>query len=122
MASASAPLNAQPALPDDRAKQHLPPKSYADAVEEEVPFESANGINGTNDITTTNGASKIGSDDANVDLKASVLRIVDTGAPAAEEKKEENNESRPQFERQESNNEYSATVYPLRSVFVLPCY
>jgi 2-acylglycerol O-acyltransferase 2 len=87
MATVGAPLNAEPALAEDRAKYHLPPKSYADAVEEDVP--------------------------ANGELKASVLRIVDTGAPAKDEKenkKEEKGGDRPDYCRQESQQEYSANV------------
>lgn len=107
MATASAPLKAEPALPEDRAKQHLPPKSYANAVEEDAPVESANGVNGTNG---TNGTSKqVGDNDVKGGHQASVLRIVDTGVPPAEEKKEEKTEERPQYERQESQHEYSAT-------------
>jgi 2-acylglycerol O-acyltransferase 2 len=84
-APSAAPLNAEPAQPEERKKQHLSPKSYAEAVEQEPPANGANGSNGH---------------------KASVLRIVDTGAPETKDKQEE----RPQFERQESKHEYSATV------------
>jgi 2-acylglycerol O-acyltransferase 2 len=124
MATVSAPLNAEPALPEDRAKQQLPPKSYTNAVEEDAPKEGANGVNGVNGA---NGASEyVGNDDVRGDQKASVLRIVDTGAPVAEEKKEEGKEEkteeRPQLGRQESKQEYSATVCYLRSMFKLLIY
>jgi 2-acylglycerol O-acyltransferase 2 len=122
MASVNAPLNANPALPEERAKQHLPSKSYADAVEEEAPKEISNGVNGTNGTNAANGtnrASTIGSNDVKGGHQASVLRIVDTGASPVEEKKEDKDimeETRPQYERQESQHEYSATVCSLRSV------
>jgi 2-acylglycerol O-acyltransferase 2 len=41
------PLNPEPALPEEREAQNLPPKSYADAVEEDSP--KVNGVDGTND-------------------------------------------------------------------------
>lgn len=45
MATNSAPLNPEPADPQQRAQQHLPPKSYADAVQEDVENEpTRNGI------------------------------------------------------------------------------
>jgi 2-acylglycerol O-acyltransferase 2 len=106
MATVGAPLNAEPALAEDRAKYHLPPKSYADAVEEDVPAESASGTNGSNETSKPVDA-------ANGELKASVLRIVDTGAPAKDEKenkKEEKGGDRPDYCRQESQQEYSANV------------
>lgn len=103
--AAPAPLNAEPTQPEERKKQHLPPKSYADAVEQEA---STNGSNGTTDVrggtNGTNGAGNNGSIETG--HMASVLRIVDTGAPATKERQVE----RPQFERQESKHEYSATV------------
>jgi 2-acylglycerol O-acyltransferase 2 len=106
-----ATLNAEPALPEEREKQHLPPKSYADAVEEEPPANGVNGINGAKEMNgtdyETNGTNDAGRDDAKSTAHtASVLKIVDTGAPAAEEKKQD----RPQNERQQSKREYSATV------------
>jgi 2-acylglycerol O-acyltransferase 2 len=123
MATVSAPFNAEPALPEDRAKQHLAPKSYADAVEE-PPVEASNGVNGTNGINGTN--KQVGDGDAKGGHKASVLKIVDTGVPPPEEKKEEKKgekaDERPQYERQESKQEYSATVCCLRSVLMLPIY
>jgi 2-acylglycerol O-acyltransferase 2 len=110
MATVSSPLNAEPALPEDRAKQHLPPKSYAAAVEEEAPKEVVSGVNGTNGAPAANGSYSVDSDDMKKGHRASVLRIVDTGAPAAEEKKEGAKGERPQWDRQESQHEYSATV------------
>ena len=105
-APSASPLHAEPALPDEREKQQLPPKSYADAVEQEPP---ANGTNGANDFNGTNGANGNGNehgDSKQTGHMASVLRIVDTGAPETKDRQEE----RPQFERQESKHEYSATV------------
>ena len=43
-------LNPEPSAPEERAEQHLPPKSYADAAEEALesdPQSHANGIDGT---------------------------------------------------------------------------
>jgi 2-acylglycerol O-acyltransferase 2 len=102
-APTAAPLNAEPTLPEERKKQHLPPKSYADAVEEEPPASSINGANSTNNSSGMNGVGDEGSKTAHM---ASVVRIIDTGAPDTKEKQEE----RPHFERQESKHEYSATV------------
>jgi 2-acylglycerol O-acyltransferase 2 len=108
-APTAAPLNAEPTQPEDRKKQHLPPKSYADAVEE----PPVNSTNRTGDINGANGGSKSdgangATDDASNQTrhKASVLRIVNTSAPDTKEKQEE----RPAFERQESKHEYFATV------------
>ena len=103
-----ASLNAEPALPDEREKQHLPPKSYKDAVEEEAPEQggsqghvNGNGVNGTHNTNGTND-----NEEKAEGHTPSVLRIVDTGSPVAETKAND----RPQFERQESKHEYSATV------------
>lgn len=109
--TSSVPLNAEPALAEDRSKQHLPPKSYVDAVEGNAPAETTNGVNGTNGTVATtgaNGAKDIGGGDVKVSHQTSVFRIVDTGAPAVEKKeaKEDEKGNRPQVERQE----YSATV------------
>lgn len=117
MATASAPLNAGPALAEDREKQQLPPKSYVNAVEEDAPAETMNGIHRTNGAAPTkgtNGANEIGSDDVKGCHQAAVLRIVDTGVSAVEknETKEEQKGDRPQVERQVSKHEYSATVCP----------
>lgn len=103
-APSAAPLNAEPAQPEERKKQHLSPKSYADAVEQEPPANGANASNDPNGANGANGAEAHGSEQTG--HKASVLRIVDTGGPETKDKQEE----RPQFERQESKHEYSATV------------
>lgn len=108
--------NAEPALSDERAKQHLPPKSYKEAAEEA-------GVNGTgvgdgngkdSGASTSRGDGGGGGKAVNgTGRAAAVLKIVDTGAPASagEGNKEGNKENnRPQVERQESIHEYSATV------------
>jgi len=99
-----ATLNAEPAVPEEREKQHLPPKSYANAVEEEPP---ANGVNGTNSANKTSNEGANGfnnnDDEKSTPHKASVLKIVDTGAPT------EKKDNRPQYDRQESKSEFSAT-------------
>jgi 2-acylglycerol O-acyltransferase 2 len=104
----SVPLNAEPSLPEERKQQRLEPKSYVDAVQEEPPVNGTNGAN-------TNGTNNVASNEAQwmkpSPHKASVLRIVDTGADVKEkETKQENENERPQFERQESKHEYSAAV------------
>jgi 2-acylglycerol O-acyltransferase 2 len=108
---AGAPFNAEPSLTED-PKQHLPPKSYADAVEEEPPVNGSNGAdrsNGTNGATHATGANGTSSEEVDQSKPnqhiASVLRIVDTGSDAKEK-----GEERPKVERQESKHEYSATV------------
>jgi len=104
----SVPLNAEPSRPDERKQQHLEPKSYVDAVQEEPPVNGTNGVN-------TNGPNNVASNESEwmkpSPHKASVLRIVDTGADVKDkETKQENGNDRPQFERQESKQEYSAAV------------
>ncbi|CZT47382.1 related to diacylglycerol acyltransferase type 2a [Rhynchosporium secalis] len=109
-ATTSAPLNAEPANPEERQENHLPPKSYAYAVEEEAPkpepneAKAKNGKNDLNGITGTNGT-------GTGKHAAPVLRIVDTGAPAAKEKNEEKaiKEERPSVDRKVSQQEYTAT-------------
>lgn len=100
----SASFNAEPANPEERQQQNLSPKSYADAVEEAPP------VNGANGISTANGIKKSteinGGKDEEVGHKVSVLRIVDTGAA-----NNKNQPERPPVERQESKQEYSATVW-----------
>ena len=105
-APSAAPHNAEPALPGERKKQQLPPKSYADAVEQEPPANGTNGTNDANGTNVTNGNGTEHDDSKQTGHMASVLRIVDTGAPETKDKQE----GRPQFERQESKHEYSAAV------------
>ncbi len=111
-APAGAPLSAQPARPEDRKQQHQPPKSYADAVEEEARVNGSNGadiVNGTSGAKQSTGANGTSSEEADQSKStqhtASVLRIVDTGSDA-----EKKDDERPKVERQESKHEYSATV------------
>ncbi|KAF2099112.1 diacylglycerol O-acyltransferase 2A [Rhizodiscina lignyota] len=49
MASTAA-LNAEPSRPDDRAEQHLPPKSYSDAAQQPPPTTSSPQTNGIHRI------------------------------------------------------------------------
>lgn len=105
--SASVPLNAEPSQPDVREKQHLDPKSYVDAAQEEPPVNGTNGTNGT-----TTGSTDTSSEAEwlkSSSHKASVLRIVDTGADVKGRETEEERE-RPQYDRQESKHEYSGAV------------
>jgi 2-acylglycerol O-acyltransferase 2 len=105
------PLSAEPAKPEEREKQDLPPKSYKDAVEVEASpeAEETNGVDGHDE--GMNGSSK------KIKHKASVLKIVDTHPEGEEQKGNENEKEkkdgdseRPTLDRQESKHEYSATV------------
>lgn len=115
----SAPLNAEPADPEERRDNNLPEKSYADAVQEEAPVDGAHensGSNAANGSSTTesNGANGAGEEKH----KVGILRIIDTGAPAAPQDKPEKGEKpeeRPTAERQVSQREYTATVRTERS-------
>lgn len=111
---------AEPALPEEREILNLPPKSYADAVEEAPgsPNDESNGnkeneVNGqkqSNIATSANGL-----EEDRPKHRVSVLRIVDTnGTDSA--KSTDNNRTRPTVDRQESKSEYSATVCTGRSV------
>jgi 2-acylglycerol O-acyltransferase 2 len=107
-APTSEPLNAEPAKPEERETQHLPPKSYADAVEEAPPVNGANGSNGTGSVNRGIGSKHANGGSALDELpknSALVLRIVDMDAP-----EKEGSEKSPEMERQESKQEYSATV------------
>ncbi|RDW77139.1 hypothetical protein BP6252_05192 [Coleophoma cylindrospora] len=103
MAAVLATPLAEPAKPDERERQSLPPKSYAAAVEKDPPAsdifstrsEAELVPNGTNGSTIHDGQGP--------KHMASVLRIVDTGAS-----EEDKQSDRPSIERQESQREYSA--------------
>lgn len=111
----SAPLSAEPANPSERKNQNLPPKSYADAVEEEAP--SSNETKETNGLKDTNGTNTNGTDESQESAEtnglsngkhtAPVLRIVDTGLK--QEKKEEN---KTNSGNEGTAEEYTATVCP----------
>ncbi|KAJ8116988.1 hypothetical protein OPT61_g1705 [Boeremia exigua] len=74
--SADMSLNSEPAAPEEREAQHLPPKSFADAAQEALePQSHANGVNGAAENTTTHGDGKTEGHKTN---GVSVLRIVDT--------------------------------------------
>jgi 2-acylglycerol O-acyltransferase 2 len=104
---ASAPLNAESAIPEERKNLHLPPKSFADAPVEDPPTNGTSNVNGVNGIGKLNGTNGRSNEDKDGSArhKPAVLRIVDAGAPEAKEKPD-----RPDFERQESQHEYSAAV------------
>lgn len=107
---------AAPALPGEREKLNLPPKSYADAAEEtpQSPDDIiiGNKENGVNGQAPTNAT---GSEGNGPKHNVSVLRIVDTNGMNST-KPADNKDSRPSFHRQESKREYSATVCAGRSV------
>ncbi|TAQ89679.1 hypothetical protein B7494_g1984 [Chlorociboria aeruginascens] len=103
-AQVSARLNAEPAQPDVRENQQLPPKSYADAVEKPALANGQHGVNGKNgDAGVIEKSKGIDHGSKPTQHMASVLRIVDTGEPRKEEE-------RPHVARQESKPEYSAKV------------
>lgn len=112
-------LNSEPALPEEREKLHLPPKSYADAAEE-TPESPDDGRN-ENDENKENGANGQTAPNANglgkngPKHKVSVLRIVDTNSSDST-KSVDKQDTRPKFDRQESKREYSATVCAGRSL------
>ncbi|CAL3962167.1 unnamed protein product [Diplocarpon coronariae] len=109
-APVSAPLTAEPATPVERKENGLSEKSYTDPVQEQPPVDVTNGIEapdrpngaGTTDASVTSNGSN---GTAEAKHKASVLRIVDTGAPEIREK----HDDRPSIERQVSKQEYTAT-------------
>ncbi len=69
-------LNPEPAAPEEREAQHLPPKSFADAAQEALePQSHANGVDGVDEHTATQNDVKSYRPKAN---GVSVLRIVDT--------------------------------------------
>lgn len=99
----SAPLNAEPADPTERSKKDLPPKSYADAVEESALTSRESGINGNGHVNEPVKKSAIEPNgDGNGVHIASVLRIVDTGAGGTEDE--------PKVKDDSLKEEYSATV------------
>lgn len=87
-------------------------KSYAAAVQEDAPSNQENG-NGSamKNQHLSDGNGKINGNGH----KAAVLRIVNTngtnGSTQNEAEEEDDEEPRPQLERQESRHEYSAQVY-----------
>ena len=103
------------AIPDERETQHLPQKSYADAIEDPAPSTPPNGTNGIIGTNTKNVGSE--GEDGGVAHSAKVLKIVNIGVPDVAEKTTRNdgkrNEEklgaeRPVVERQESKREYEA--------------
>src|SRR4051812_33264993 len=109
-AAATAP---EPSVPEEREKQHLPPKSYADAAEEAPTVQETQRNGEKNRYQDDEGVKTNGSTphQDSTRHKASVLRIV---APDTQEenKTEENKGSRPDLSRGVSKEEYTATVYP----------
>jgi len=121
---------ANPAKPEDREKQDLPPKSYAAAAVEEAPPKREYSENGEKKYTNRkiNGKSK------SPNKKSSVLRIVNTNGKdkSSDSEKSETSDKlekdvklekdekdervgRPTMERQESKHEYTAEVIqPIR--------
>lgn len=110
----SAPLSAEPAVPEVREQLHLPPKSFADAAAVEDPAPSSGATSETSDtrVNGSNGGveeyySVNKDDDKTVKHKASVLRIVDThpegetDGVSDEEKEEKNDENKPLKEESE---------------------
>lgn len=118
-AVANAPLSAEPANPVERENQNLPPKSYADAVEEDLPLSNGNKTNGidTNGVDKQGVSAKAnGTDEPQISTKtngssngghkASVLRIVDTGSA----QKDQTSMSKRNSEDEATAEEYTANV------------
>ncbi|TGO33638.1 hypothetical protein BHYA_0235g00150 [Botrytis hyacinthi] len=105
-------LSSEPALPEEREKLHLPPKSYADAAEEtpESPDDGSNENDGNkeNGMNGQTAPNANGLDKNGPKHKVSVLRIVDTNNSDST-KSVDKQDTRPKFDRQESKREYSAT-------------
>ncbi|EDO02328.1 hypothetical protein SS1G_04804 [Sclerotinia sclerotiorum 1980 UF-70] len=99
-----------PALPEEREKLNLPPKSYADAAEKtpELPNDKSD-ENKENEVNGQAVTSSNGSDETGHRHKVSVLRIVDVNGTTDSAKLTDNKEARPKVDRQESKREYSAT-------------
>jgi len=105
-------METTPAKAEDREKQHLPPKSYAAAVEE-VATKTDKKYPSTNN-RKVNGKSP--------SMKTSVLRIVNTNGQDSE-KSERSDRSAPEEDEDErigrprmEKHEYSAEVYLQLSV------
>ncbi|KAI9640888.1 diacylglycerol O-acyltransferase 1 [Ciborinia camelliae] len=114
-----------PALPEEREKLNLPPKSYADAVEETPEFSDyksdGNKENEVNGQKQSNSMNANGSDGNGPKHKVPVLGIVDTNGTDSS-KSALSKETRPKADGQESKREYSATtVCPGRNVQCLIC-
>lgn len=107
----SAPLNGEPADPVEKKNHNLPQKSYADAVEEDSPVGEWNETNGTKQVNGINGtmAQNGINGTSNGGHTASILRIVDTGAPE-QTKKEEKPEESQKSGSGDVTEEYSASV------------
>lgn len=74
--TAAMSLNPEPAAPEEREAQHLPPKSFADAAQEALePQSHANGTDGAAEHNAPSDGVKTDAPKAN---GVSVLRIVDT--------------------------------------------
>ncbi len=100
-ASISSPFSAEPADPIERLKLELPTKSYADAVEETLPGSDEKAANGSEHVNGRNGTKPTAEVNGHT---ASVIRIVDTGAP----------ETKQTLQEEEIlKEEYSATVWYL---------
>jgi 2-acylglycerol O-acyltransferase 2 len=117
-------LNAEPADDESRKQQELPPKSFAEALQEESPTNSNQHadekVNGANQSNGHSGAEVATGDDGASAEKPVVLRIVNTHGEAESEsakdgsekidEKNEGEESRPNMARQGSKSEYSTAV------------
>lgn len=119
----ASPLAAEPADAESRKQQHLPQKSFADAVQGGSANGEANAPHVDEPGKSTNGSTIGTGPDAAKDKPltdlpgAKVLRIVDTNGKkespsngtADKVAKKQNDTNRPEAERRESRREYSAT-------------
>ena len=104
MATTEAPLRVESTLLEEPEKQQLLPKSYSEAVEEELSVDERHAVDDTNGTNSTMNAKQANG-------TASVRRIDDTRAPAQrKEEEEEVRDNRPQFEKNGSKHEYTAAV------------
>ncbi|EPE32631.1 hypothetical protein GLAREA_07765 [Glarea lozoyensis ATCC 20868] len=107
---AAGAVTTEPSAPEEREKQHLPPKSYADAVEE-APVDQGTHENGESNGNNDGDNSKMNGSNGHQNStghKASVLRIVATDSQE-ENKTNEKKSFRPDLSRGVSKEEYSAT-------------
>lgn len=87
-AAPNAPLSAEPARPEEREQNNLPPMSYA-AVVEKAPADTTSGedasVHRPNGPSSVNGNHPAGDESKPKGHMASVLRIVDTGSEKTSE-------------------------------------
>ena len=105
-------LNPEPAVPEEREAQHLPPKSFADAAQEALEPQSH--ANGTNDAAEHDAQPEDVKTDAPKSNGVKVLKIVDTDGhqnddkASSEELPKESHHESPKESHEESAPEESS--------------